>query len=161
MASRILLLLTVASIMAPLQTRAEMPHQFSGTDVRSGVTVKLGDYRGKIVLVDFWASWCPPCLDSLPAWERLRQAFGPARFEVIAINVDEDLADGLEFLETVSISYPVLSDPEGTIGKPWGVRSLPRFFLLNKNGEVEKSYHRFRPGGEEELYKEIVKLLGQ
>ena len=159
MASRLLILLLMTAILVPLRASAELPPQFSGTDVRSGATIDLRDYRGKVVLVDFWASWCPPCLESLPAWEQFRQSYGAERFEVIAINVDENPADGLAFLEKTPVSFPVLSDPEGTIGKPWGIRSLPRYFLLDQGGNVVKSYRRFRIGDEDDVRRAIEALL--
>ena len=70
-----------------------------------GDTMRLADLRGKIVYIDFWASWCPPCRKSLPALERLRETY-QENFEVFAINVDENPEDGRRFLEKHPVSYP-------------------------------------------------------
>ena len=145
-------------LLAPVWA-ADRAIPFKGTDLKTGEIINLEDYRGKVVLVDFWASWCPPCLQSLPAYERIRQDLGPEVFEVIAINVDEDTEDGLQFLEERPVSYPVLADPKGEIGKPYNVRTLPRAFLIDQAGTTVKIYKRFREGDEERLKKEIETLL--
>ena len=138
---------------------AEPAPLFSGTALDSGEHIRLADYRGKVVLVDFWASWCPPCLESLPAYDRLRRELGSSGFEVIAINVDEETDDGVQFLLRNPVSFPVLADPDGAIGIPYGVRSLPRSFLLNRDGEIVTVYKRFRPGDEAGMQHDITRLL--
>jgi peroxiredoxin len=143
---------------APAQETAPL---FSGVALNTGQQISLGDYRGKIVLVDFWASWCPPCLVSLPAYDQMRRQIGTGEFEIIAINVDENTEDGLEFLKDHPVSYPVLADPEGEIGIPYGIRSLPRSYLLDRDGRIVASYRSFKRGDEIKLKQEIVKLLDQ
>jgi thiol-disulfide isomerase/thioredoxin len=134
---------------------------FSGVAVNGGQSINLNDYRGKVVFVDFWASWCPPCLLSLPAYNQMRKDIGTAEFEIIAINVDEDTEDGLRFLEDHPVDFPVLADPVGEIGKPYRIRTLPRSFLLDRNGQIVSSHKSFKAGDEIKLKQEIVTLLSQ
>ena len=134
---------------------------FSGVAVNGGQSINLNDYRGKVVFVDFWASWCPPCLLSLPAYNQMRKDIGTAEFEIIAINVDEDTEDGLRFLEDHPVDFPVLVDPVGEIGKPYRIRTLPRSFLLDRNGQIVSSHKSFKAGDEIKLKQEIVTLLRQ
>jgi thiol-disulfide isomerase/thioredoxin len=93
----------------------ELAPPFTGQEIHGGGSISLSDYRGKVVFIDFWASWCPPCLASLPAYDKMYRELGNAEFEFIAINVDEDTEDGIFFLEDHPVSYPVLADPEGDI----------------------------------------------
>jgi thiol-disulfide isomerase/thioredoxin len=134
---------------------------FSGPELRSGKEISLVDYRGKVVFLDFWASWCVPCLESLPAYEQMRSELDSDAFEIIAINVDEFTEDGLDFLKKHPVSYPVLADPDGEIGIPYSIRTLPHSFLLNREGQIVASYRSFRTGDEQKLMKDIKELLAQ
>ena len=158
MASRLLLLLLLLSQPA---LGLEPAPLFDGVAINTGEPVSLADHRGRVVLVDFWASWCPPCLQSLPAYDRIYRDLGGKDFGIIAINVDEQTADGLRFQDRTPVSYPVLADPEGAIGIPWGVRSLPRSFLLDRDGRIVEVYKRFRAGDEARMKERIEALLRQ
>lgn len=159
MASRRAWLLAVLLAQAPAVPAQELARPFTGTDLQSGREITLADYRGRVVLVDFWASWCPPCLESLPAYDRLRDELGSEAFEVISINVDEDTADGLAFLRRRPVSFPVLADPDGEIGIPWGIRTLPHAFLLDRDGRIVASYRSFEAGDEQALKRQILELV--
>ena len=137
----------------------EMAPDFTGVDMRTDQTITLSDFRGKVVLVDFWASWCPPCLLSLPAYDKMREEIGTAEFEIIAVNVDENSGNGLEFLQDHPVAYPVLADPEGDIGIPYKLRSLPVSFLLDRSGRIVRQYRSFSLGDEIALKQEIDALL--
>ncbi len=137
----------------------ELAPDFVGKEIHSGQPIALADYRGKVVFIDFWASWCPPCLVSLPAYNKMYQDIDKEEFEIIAINVDEDPEDGLYFLEDHPVSYPVLADPEGDIGKPYGIRTLPVSYLLDRDGRIVQSSRNFKLGDEVDLQKTIEALL--
>lgn len=159
MLSKLLLQILLLTMLSAAGMAQELAPDFSGIEIHSDQTIRLSDYRGKIVFVDFWASWCPPCLVSLPAYEKMRKEIGTEQFEIIAINVDEDTQNGIEFLEDHPVSYPMLADPEGDIGIPYGVRSLPVSFLLDRRGRIVQSYRNFKLGDEVTLKQEIEALL--
>ena len=150
----LLLLVSIGFVSA-----ADQAPDFVGLGIIDGQPLRLSDYRGKVVFIDFWASWCPPCLVSLPAYEQMRAEIGTEDFEIIAINVDEDPANGVFFLEDHPVSYPVLKDPDGDIGIPYGVRSLPVSFLLDRDGKLIESYRSFKLGDEVELKAAIEALI--
>jgi len=161
MASNTLKLVCLMLFMFQAAHAQEKALLFSGVALNTGQQINLIDYRGKVVFLDFWASWCPPCLASLPAYDQMRQEIGTEEFEIIAINVDENTEDGLGFLADHPVGYPVLADPDGDIGIPYKIRTLPRSFLLDRDGRITASYKSFKEGDEIELKHEIEALLKQ
>lgn len=139
----------------PVMVIAAEAIPFTAEEYHTGRQINFEEFKGKVVFLDFWASWCPPCIESLPAWESMRNAIASENFELIAVNVDEESEDGIEFLEQLSINYPVIFDPTGEIGIPYGIRSLPRSFLIDKNGQIVKEYKSFTAGDELTIRREI------
>lgn len=160
MLSKTLLLLFLIGCIG-IASAAEKAPDFVGLDIIDEKPLHLSDYLGKVVYIDFWASWCPPCLLSLPAYEKMRAEIGTEDFEIIAINVDDNPENGIFFLEDHPVSYPVLKDPDGDIGIPYRVRSLPVSFLLDREGNIIESYRSFKLGDEEGIKQDIESLIQQ
>ena len=146
-------------VLSPMLSSQELALPFTGQEIHGGGSISLTDYRGKVVFIDFWASWCPPCLASLPAYDKMYQELGNTEFEFIAINVDENTEDGIFFLEDHPVSYPVLADPEGDIGIPYRGRSLPVSYLLDREGRIVQSFRSYQPGDEIDIKQQIEILL--
>ncbi|MCB1687578.1 MAG: TlpA family protein disulfide reductase [Halioglobus sp.] len=130
-------------------------------DMSAAGEVSLESLRGKVVYVDFWASWCGPCRISFPILEQLRNELGPEGFEVLAINVDEVEADARQFLADVTVSYPVVRDANGTTPLAFGVMGMPTGYLVDRTGVVRVIHQGFRKSDGEPLRASIVELLGE
>ena len=104
-----------------------------------GTVHDLAQYRGKVVLVNFWATWCEPCRDELPSMLRLKEKFDRQPFDVIAVNVDEPEARVRAFLEKTPLQFTVLLDPGKPVTKHWNARILPASYVIGRDGRVRYS----------------------
>ena len=111
------------------------PPAFELQDLQGRVH-RLADYRGKVVLVNFWATWCEPCRDEMPSMTRLRESLAGRPFEVLAINLAEPLSRIERFLEKVPVGFPVLRDRDTAVAKAWGARVLPASYLVGPDGRI-------------------------
>lgn len=120
-----------------------------------GKTVDLGAYRGKVVLINFWATWCPPCREELPSFSRLKKRFGKESLEIFAVNVGEDAETVFDFIGNPD--FPVLFDRDAQAMGRWSVKVVPTTLLVDRQGRIA-----FRAvGGREFDDGEIVALVSQ
>jgi peroxiredoxin len=96
----------------------------------------LARYKGRVVLVNFWATWCEPCRQEMPSIQKLRERFRGKPFDVLAINVDEPDARVRRFLEETRLDLPVLMDVNKTVTRGWGVRVMPTTFIVGPDGRI-------------------------
>ncbi len=158
-------LLLMVFLVLPFSVSAisvgETVPSFKARTIDGSKSLALEDYRGKVVLLDFWASWCPPCLKSLPKYNDLRREIGTANFEIVAINVDENTDDARKFLQKHPVSYPIAKDPKGILPGVFGVKAMPTSYLIDQNGVVQYVHAAFKEGDIEKLKAEIQKLIAQ
>ncbi|HEY2986335.1 MAG TPA: TlpA disulfide reductase family protein [Candidatus Binatia bacterium] len=101
----------------------------------AGKKVSLKNFRGKLVLLNFWATWCVPCREEMPAMERLYQQFRSKGFTIVAVDVKDDPKQALPFLKELKITYPVMLDTDGEVGLLYGAWGLPATYLIGPKGE--------------------------
>lgn len=123
--------------------------------------VDLQQLRGKVVMVDFWASWCAPCLKSLPLYESLRQEFAREDFEIVAVSVDEAAEDAQRFLGKHPVSFPVAFDDGGSIAAAWSPPAMPTSYLIDRDGIVRGRHLGFQPKDIDALRAEIDHMIGE
>ena len=126
-----------------------------------GAPLSLSAYRGRVVLLDFWATWCAPCKVSLPFYAALDRDLRAKGLTVIAVNTDEDDAPVRRFLRETPLSCTVARDPRGQVADDMGVSMIPTTLLLDREGKVRLRKQGFTPGDEPALRAEVEKLLGQ
>jgi peroxiredoxin len=102
----------------------------------AGGTFKLSDQRGKVVLINFWATWCPPCLQEMPAMERLYRQHKDAGFEMVAVSVDADTAKVKPFLAAHKFTFRIVMDAPMALANTYGVRALPSSFIVDRKGTL-------------------------
>jgi peroxiredoxin len=119
--------------LEPMKENALTP-EFSLPDPQ-GKKISLKDFRGKVVFLNFWASWCVPCREEMPAMERLYQEFKEKNFVVFAVSVKDRRQDAIDFARELKLTYPVALDPEGQVGLLYGAWGLPTTYLIGQKGE--------------------------
>jgi peroxiredoxin len=104
-----------------------------------GEMVRLSDYRGKVVLVNIWATWCRPCVEEMPSMERLYQKLKAKKFEILAVSIDSlGLKAVAPFMQKYKLTFPALTDPKGTIARTYKTTGVPESFIIGKDGKLIK-----------------------
>jgi cytochrome c biogenesis protein CcmG/thiol:disulfide interchange protein DsbE len=113
--------------------------EFGATDVRTGRPVSLADYRGKVVLLNVWATWCDPCRLEMPAMEKLSRRLHGSDFRVVAVSVDKDGPDVvMKFVKSLGLTFDILHDPAGTIQSTLQTTGVPETFVIDREGTIIK-----------------------
>jgi len=131
----------------PLEIGSKAP-EFRATDLRTNRPVTIEDYRGKVVLVNIWATWCPPCRAEMPSMERLYKKLAGTDFRIAAVSVDGDAfypdkeqtsaRQIMEFADGLSLTFDILHDPSGNIRRAYEIWAVPESFVVDRNGVVIK-----------------------
>jgi len=119
----------------------------------------LADYRGKVVYLDFWASWCGPCRKSMPFMEILHQELQPQGLEIVAVNLDDEQAPALDFIKRYGVTYTNLFDGSSSSMDTFGVIGMPTALLIDRDGVVNWVHVGFSSEDEAEIRQRIEALL--
>ena len=122
--------------------------------------VSLAQLKGKVVYVDFWASWCGPCKQSFPFMNELKAKYGAQGFEVLAVNLDAKRVDADKFLAEVPAQFTVAFDTSGDSAKRFEVKGMPSSYLVGRDGKIASAHKGFREQDRKELESRIVQVLG-
>ena len=143
---------SVASPAAELKAWPGGPAPALELEDLAGKLHRLSDYRGSVVLVNFWATWCEPCRAEMPSMNALRASLQGRPFEVLAVNLAEPLSRVEKYLATLPLAFPVLRDRDSAASKAWRARMLPASYLVDRDGAI-----RFVAVGEVDWTSERVK----
>ncbi len=142
--SLVLLIFTLPSYAIDADDQApSIPLKQLEGNIISKIT-EVNTYKGKLIYLDFWASWCGPCRQSFPFLNKIRNQYSSQGFEVIAVNVDTELADARKFLKNFPVDYPILLDPEGKMPIAYDIRGLPTAFIIDRQGTVVYKHLGFK-----------------
>ena len=137
----------------------ETAPEFTLSRLDQSADTSLASSHGKIRYLDFWASWCAPCRVSLPEIVKLQNELGGDRFEVIAINVDENPGAATKFLKRFPVNYQVLSDPTGKVAAQYELPGMPTSFVVDPSGKITLIHTGFRKGDMASIRAHIESLL--
>lgn len=132
--------IAVNNTLGEKQVSTEIRSDFNLNTIDQEETLRLSDLRGKIVMVDFWSSWCPPCRQEAPELQEAYEDFQDQDVEFVGIAIWDVDSETRKFKNAYGLEYPILVDPRGAIAVEWGVLGLPEKFFLNREGEIVKKY---------------------
>ena len=124
-----------------------------------GRALSLSSLKGKVVLINFWATWCPPCKAEMPSMNKLYHDLRAQGFEVIAISTDTSLSTIKDFLAENRLDFPVLFDEDKTVTRQYHVFSMPTTFLVDRNGMIVEKFYGEEDWSDPAVRKKIEKLL--
>jgi thiol-disulfide isomerase/thioredoxin len=131
------------------------------TVARAAPPPALDPVEGRVIWVDFWASWCVPCRRSFPWLNAMQRKYGADGLQIIAVNLDKDRALADEFLAEVPAEFALRFDPAGSLAKEFGVQAMPSSFLIDADGKVLASHAGFRTADAVEYERAIAGALAQ
>jgi peroxiredoxin len=151
----------LTAVTLPLASLAETPAtapDFSLTD-SDGNVVSLSDMRGKVVLINFWATWCGPCRQEMPILEALYQRYESLGFTLLGVNVEENSSDAVSFLKETPVTFPILYDPDNDVSRLFDVAAMPSTVIVDREGKMRFLHHGYQPGYENAYQDQIRELI--
>lgn len=125
----------------------------------SGSNIRLSEYRGQVVLLNFWASWCGPCRQEFPHLDDLHQKYSDLGFTVFGVNVEQDRKSADKVLRDIPVTFPVLFDKNNLVSELYKVDAMPMTVLVDRNGVVRFLHRGYRPGFEMAYDKQVRALV--
>lgn len=126
---------------------------------RDGKQVSLAHFRGEVVMLNFWASWCKPCRQEMPLLEQLYKRYKSLGFTLVAINVDDDPAKGAAILREAAVTFPVLFDGKGEVSALYKLQGMPSSMFIDRKGQLRYLHTGYKAGDEQEYDKQIRALI--
>jgi thiol-disulfide isomerase/thioredoxin len=126
---------------------------------RAGDIVSLDQLKGKVVMLNFWASWCGPCRAEMPLLEQMHKRYSSLGFTMVGVNVEANTADAERWLKDTPVSFPVLFDRESKVSKLYDVNAMPSTVFIDRKGNVRYLHKGYKPGDEGEYLNQIRALL--
>jgi len=148
--------LTCASVMA-IPAKGKAP-DFTLKSNR-GENVKLSEHRGKVIMINFWASWCAPCRKEMPHLEELYQRYKDGGFTLLGVNVEEDASAAKDLLKEVRVSFPILFDSDNKVSQMYNVEAMPSTVILDRDGNMRFIHKGYEAGYEDEYQKQVRELI--
>lgn len=128
-------------------------------DAKSGQKVSLDQYKGQVVMINFWASWCGPCRQEMPLLENIYKKYGKLGFTMLGVNVEPDSKLADEWLKATPVSFPVLYDRDSKVSKLYDVAGMPSTVIIDRKGQVRMLHRGYKPGDENEYMDSIRSLV--
>ena len=126
---------------------------------KGGSQLNLAQYKGQVVMINFWASWCGPCRQEMPLLEDIYKKYNKLGFTLIGVNVEPDSKAADDWLKQTPVSFPILYDKESKVSKLYDVSGMPSTVIIDRKGNLRVLHHGYKPGDENEYLDSIRSLI--
>lgn len=127
----------------------------------SGQTASLNQYKGQVIMVNFWATWCGPCQQEMPLLDQMYKKFKPTGFTLLGVNVDKDVPTVKDLLTRKPVTFPILLDPTNQVSKAYHVNDMPSTVIIDRKGDIRYVHRGYKPGDENEYQNRIRQLIAE
>ena len=125
----------------------------------TGENLRLSEYRGDVVMINFWATWCGPCRQEMPLLDELYSRYQRVGFNLLGVNIDDDSGRAMKMIDELGVSFPVLFDSRKEVSKLYDVEAMPVTVLVDREGRIRHVHHGYKPGYEDKYLDQIRSLL--
>ena len=150
-------LLACSPVSADINSEGPAPDFALKSD--SGENLRLSEFRGEVVMINFWASWCGPCRQEMPLLDELYAQYQPMGFTILGVNVEENSSKAKQMLGDAPVNFPVLFDNDSEVSKLYNVVAMPSTVLVDRNGNVRYLHQGYKPGYEEAYQQQVRALI--
>jgi peroxiredoxin len=126
---------------------------------QSGENLRLSEFQGEVVMINFWASWCGPCRQEMPLLDELYTQYQPLGFTILGVNVEEDSSKAKQLLKESPVNFPILFDNKSEVSKLYKVVAMPSTVLVDRDGNVRYLHQGYKPGYEESYQQQVRALI--
>ena len=125
----------------------------------TGENLRLSEYRGDVVMINFWATWCGPCRQEMPLLDELYSRYQRVGFNLLGVNIDDDSRRAMQMIDELGVNFPVLFDARKEVSELYNVEAMPVTVLVDREGTVRYVHHGYNPGYENAYLYQIRSLL--
>ena len=155
----VLLLGTIAAASIAASNMEGQPAPDFALKSATGENLRLSEYRGDIVMINFWATWCGPCRQEMPLLDELYGRYQRVGFRLLGVNIDDDAGRAMQMVDELGVGFPVLFDSRKEVSKLYDVEAMPVTLLLDREGTIRHVHHGYKPGYEQIYLDQIRALL--
>jgi thiol-disulfide isomerase/thioredoxin len=156
--TRLGLMALTTVILATANAAGDPPAPGFSLPARGGSTIDLSQYKGQVVMINFWASWCVPCRQEMPLLDSIYKKYKPLGFTLLSVNVEPDQKDAESFLKQTPVTFPVVFDAKSKVSGLYNVQGMPTTVFVDRKGNVRLMHVSYKPG-DENLYMDQIRTL--
>ena len=124
----------------------------------TGKNIRLSELKGRVIMLNFWATWCGPCAEEIPYLNKLHDSLDPYDFELLGINLDEDQSKAMHLANKLDMNFPILFDVQKDVSKSFSVDAMPTTIIIDRSGKIRHVNRGFKKGYEKRYYEQIQAL---